>query len=84
MMPSLPFVSGVEGTGTVEDANEIHFKKGSRVAFLDVIGSAIYAEYVVLDAQKLTVLDNREDLLQAANALEIYPLDVIAFEGAFF
>lgn len=66
MMPSLPFVPGVEGTGIIEDANGTHLSKGDKVAFLGVIGSAVYAEYAVVNAQKLIVLDNEVDLLQAA------------------
>ncbi|KXX67344.1 quinone oxidoreductase [Flammeovirga sp. SJP92] len=66
MMPELPFIPGVEGTGIIEDANGTAFKKGSKVAFLGVIGSAVYAEYTLVDADKLVVLDDQADLIKSA------------------
>lgn len=66
MMPELPFIPGVEGTGIVEDANGTEIKKGSKVAFLGVIGSSVYAEYALVDADKLVVLNDTTDLLKAA------------------
>ncbi|TKG93979.1 zinc-binding alcohol dehydrogenase family protein [Puteibacter caeruleilacunae] len=66
MMPELPFIPGVEGSGIVEDANGTHLKKGDKVAFLGVIGSAVYAEYALVDASKLVVLSEHADLIQAA------------------
>lgn len=66
MMPMLPFIPGVEGSGTIEDPNGTHLSKGDKVAFLGVIGSAVYAEYALVDADKLVVLNKEADLLKAA------------------
>jgi len=66
MMPELPFIPGVEGSGTIEDANNTNLKNGDKVAFLGVIGSSVYAEYAVVDADKLVVLNDDTDLLKAA------------------
>ena len=33
MMPQLPFISGVEGSGTVVDSNGTHLENGQKVAF---------------------------------------------------
>ncbi|WP_272149702.1 quinone oxidoreductase family protein [Tenacibaculum aiptasiae] len=66
MMPELPFIPGVEGTGIIEDANNTDLKKGSKVAFLGVIGSSVYAEYALVDVDKLIVLNDNADLLKAA------------------
>lgn len=66
MMPELPFIPGVEGSGVIEDANGTELKEGSKVAFLGVIGSSVYAEYAVVDADKLVVLNDDADLLEAA------------------
>ena len=66
MMPQLPFIPGVEGSGIIEDANGTHLNKGDKVAFLGVIGSSVYAEYALVDANKLVVLDDSTDLLAAA------------------
>ncbi|WP_196887729.1 zinc-binding alcohol dehydrogenase family protein [Aureivirga sp. CE67] len=66
MMPDLPFIPGVEGAGIIEDANDTKLKKGDKVAFLGVIGSSVYAEFAVVDADKLVVLDPNADLLKAA------------------
>ncbi len=66
MMPQLPFIPGVEGTGIIEDSNGSNLQKGAKVAFLGVIGSSVYAEYAAVDADKLIVLDNDVDLLKAA------------------
>ncbi|PXY01988.1 quinone oxidoreductase [Marinifilum breve] len=66
MMPELPFIPGVEGTGVIEDANGTHLNKGDKVAFLGVIGSSVYAEYALVDANKLVVLNNDANLQEAA------------------
>ncbi|WP_044200860.1 zinc-binding dehydrogenase [Flammeovirga sp. OC4] len=66
MMPNLPFIPGVEGAGIIEDANNTGLEKGSKVAFLGVIGSSVYAEYALVDADKLVVLNDDIDLLKAA------------------
>ncbi|MCT4588781.1 MAG: zinc-binding alcohol dehydrogenase family protein [Carboxylicivirga sp.] len=66
MMPELPFVPGVEGTGVIEDANCTHLNKGDKVAFLGVIGSSAYAEYALVDADKLVVLSKDANLQEAA------------------
>lgn len=66
MMPSLPFIPGVEGAGIIEDGNGTGLEKGQKVAFLGVIGSSVYAEYVVIDAKKLVLLNQGIDLLEAA------------------
>lgn len=66
MMPELPFTPGVEGTGVIEDPNGTNLRKGDKVAFLGVIGSAVYAEYALVDADKLVVLSETADLLKAA------------------
>ncbi|WP_281612692.1 zinc-binding alcohol dehydrogenase family protein [Flammeovirga sp. SubArs3] len=66
MMPELPFIPGVEGTGIVEDPNGTHLNKGDKVAFLGVIGSSVYAEYALVDAHKLVVLDKEANLQEAA------------------
>lgn len=66
MMPELPFTLGVEGSGTVEDANGTDLNKGDKVAFLGVIGSATYADYALVDADKLVVLSEETDLQAAA------------------
>ncbi|NOU58294.1 quinone oxidoreductase family protein [Marinifilum caeruleilacunae] len=66
MMPELPFIPGVEGTGIIEDANGTHLQKGDKVAFLGVIGSSVYAEYALVDANKLVVLNEDANLQEAA------------------
>lgn len=66
MMPELPFIPGVEGTGVIEDANGTHLQKGDKVAFLGVIGSSAYAEYALVDANKLVVLSKDANLQEAA------------------
>lgn len=66
MMPELPFIPGVEGTGIIEDANSTHLKKGDKVAFLGIIGSSVYAEYALVDANKLVVLSEQANLEEAA------------------
>ncbi|WP_408039468.1 quinone oxidoreductase family protein [Tenacibaculum amylolyticum] len=66
MMPELPFIPGVEGSGVIADANGTDLKEGSKVAFLGVIGSSAYAEYALVDADKLVVLEDTTDLLEAA------------------
>ncbi|KZN43970.1 hypothetical protein [Pseudoalteromonas luteoviolacea] len=65
MMPELPFVSGEEDSGTVSDKNGSALKKGQRVAYLGPIGSSMYAQYTVVDADKLIVLDDEANLLEA-------------------
>jgi len=66
MMPALPFISGVEGSGVITDANNTSLAQGTKVAFLGPIGAATYAEYTVVDADKLTVLPDSVDLMEAA------------------
>ncbi|WP_430814781.1 quinone oxidoreductase family protein [Carboxylicivirga sp. RSCT41] len=66
MMPELPFIPGVEGTGIIKDANGTHLNKGDKVAFLGVIGSSAYAEYALVDAGKLVVLSKEANLQEAA------------------
>lgn len=66
MMPELPFIPGVEGSGVVVDANGTNLKNGDKVAFLGIIGSSVYAEYAVVDADKLIVLDENVDMSEVA------------------
>ena len=65
MMPDLPYISGVEGSGIVVDANGSELIEGQKVAFLGTIGAAMYAEYTVVDSDKLIVLDDNADLVEA-------------------
>ena len=65
MMPELPFISGVEGSGVVVDGNGTALKEGQNVAFLGPIGAATYAEYTAVDADKLTLLSDNINLLEA-------------------
>ncbi|WCE32282.1 quinone oxidoreductase family protein [Vibrio sp. SCSIO 43137] len=65
MMPELPFISGVEGSGIVADANGTELKQGQKVAFLGPIGASTYAEYTAVDADKLILLPETADVLQA-------------------
>lgn len=65
MMPELPFVSGVEGSGTVVDGNGTGLNGGQKVAYLGPIGASMYAEYTVVDADKLIPLADDADLIQA-------------------
>lgn len=67
MMPELPFIFGVEGSGVVADANNSHFKKGQKVAYLGPIGASMYAEYTAIDANKLIALPDSIDLLEAGS-----------------
>lgn len=67
MMPQLPFISGVEGSGIVVDSNGSDLKVGTKVAYLGPIGAAMYAQYTAIDADKLIVLDDAADLHQAAS-----------------
>ncbi|KZN52336.1 quinone oxidoreductase [Pseudoalteromonas luteoviolacea CPMOR-2] len=66
MVPDLPFISGVEGSGTVIDANGSGLKLGQKVAFLGAIGAATYAQYTAVDADKLIILSDEADLTEAA------------------
>ena len=66
MMPALPFVPGVEGSGVVVDGNGSELATGQPVAFLGTIGVSAYAEYVAVDADKLIVLPAGIDLCAAA------------------
>ncbi|MBC7003177.1 zinc-binding dehydrogenase [Photobacterium sp. BZF1] len=66
MMPELPFVPGVEGSGVIEDSNHTSLKEGAKVAFLGPIGASTYAEYTAVDADKLVVLPDSIDLNEAA------------------
>lgn len=65
MMPELPFISGVEGSGIVVDANNTELKEGQKVAYLGPIGASMYADYTAIDANKLIVLDDRVDVHEA-------------------
>ncbi|KAB0285569.1 zinc-binding dehydrogenase [Vibrio fortis] len=65
MMPELPFISGVEGSGIVVDANNTELKKGQKVAYLGPIGASMYADYTAIDADKLIVLDDSVDIHEA-------------------
>ncbi|MDG3085517.1 zinc-binding alcohol dehydrogenase family protein [Vibrio hannami] len=65
MMPDLPFIPGVEGSGIVVDSNDSDLKVGQKVAFLGSIGDSTYAEYVAVDADKLFLLSDSTDLLKA-------------------
>ena len=65
MMPELPFISGVEGSGIVVDANNTELKEGQKVAYLGPIGASMYADYTAIDANKLIVLDNSVDIHEA-------------------
>lgn len=65
MMPELPYISGVEGSGTVVDSNGTELKQGQKVAYLGPIGASMYAQYTAIEAEKLVVLDDQADLLQA-------------------
>ncbi len=65
MMPELPFISGVEGSGIVADANGTELKVGQKVAFLGPIGAATYAEYTAVDADKLILLSDDANVLEA-------------------
>lgn len=65
MMPDLPFISGVEGSGVVVNANGSNLSTGKKVAYLGPIGASIYAEYAVVDADKLIVLPDSVDVLEA-------------------
>lgn len=65
MMPELPFISGVEGSGIVVDSNGTELKQGQKVAYLGPIGASMYAEYTAIEEDKLIVLNDDADLLQA-------------------
>lgn len=65
MMPDLPFISGVEGSGIVADANGTELKVGQKVAFLGPIGAATYAEFTTVDADKLILLSDDANVLEA-------------------
>ena len=65
MMPELPFISGVEGSGIVVDANNTELKEGQKVAYLGPIGASMYADYTAIDADKLIVLGDSVDIHEA-------------------
>lgn len=65
MMPELPFIFGVEGSGIVIDTNDSKLKQGQKVAFFGPIGASTYAEYTAVDADKLFLLPESADLLEA-------------------
>lgn len=65
MMPELPFISGVEGSGIVAGSNGTELKVGQKVAFLGPIGASTYAQYTAVDADKLVLLSDEANLLQA-------------------
>lgn len=66
MMPPLPYTFGVEATGTVEDANGSEFSKGQKVGFLGSIDAKTYAEYTLVEADKLIPLSENIDLKAAS------------------
>ncbi|BDY04172.1 zinc-binding dehydrogenase [Ferrimonas sp. YFM] len=66
MMPELPIIPGVEGSGTIVDANNTELKPGQKVAFLGPIGASAYAEYAAVPADRLVTLSGDADLLEAA------------------
>ncbi|GAM60097.1 hypothetical protein JCM19232_430 [Vibrio ishigakensis] len=66
MMPELPYISGVEASGIIADANGTELKEGTKVAFLGPIGASTYAEFAAIDADKLIVLSESTDLNEAA------------------
>lgn len=66
MMPELPHVLGVEGSGVVADANGTELREGQNVAFLGPIGASTYAEFTAVEADKLVVLPESINLLEAA------------------
>lgn len=72
MMPELPYISGVEGSGIVADANGSGLTEGQKVAFIGPIGAATYAEYTAVDADKLFLLPESSDLLIAGSMTVAY------------
>lgn len=66
LMPELPIVSGVEASGVVVDSNNTELVEGTKVAFLGTIGSATYAEFTAVSADKLIVIPDSIDLQEAA------------------
>ncbi|MCG7587344.1 zinc-binding alcohol dehydrogenase family protein [Photobacterium sp. OFAV2-7] len=64
MMPDLPYISGVEGSGIVVESNGTALAKGQKVAFLGPIGSSTYAEYTAVNADKLIVLPDSANLME--------------------
>lgn len=67
MMPELPFISGVEASGVVVDANGCDLAVGQKVAYLGPIGASTYAQYAAIDASKLIVLPMTTDLVEAGS-----------------
>ena len=65
MMPELPFIPGVEGSGIIVDANNSNLSVGQRVAYLGPIGASMYAEYTAVEADKLVLIDDSVDLIEA-------------------
>lgn len=65
MMPELPFIPGVEGSGIVVDSNGSDLKVGQKVAFLGPIGASTYADYAPVDASTLFLLSDSTDLVKA-------------------
>lgn len=65
MMPKLPFISGVEGSGVVVNTNGTELREDQKVAYFGPIGASMYAQYTAIDAKKLIILDDNADLLQA-------------------
>ncbi|MGR5156379.1 quinone oxidoreductase family protein [Vibrio owensii] len=66
LMPELPIVCGVEASGVVVDSNNTELVEGTKVAFLGTIGSATYAEFTAVSADKLIVIPDSIDLQEAA------------------
>ena len=65
----LPFISGMEGAGTIDDisGNNFGLKKGDRVAYAMNIGS--YAEYAIVPAWKLVKVPDEIDMKTAASLM---------------
>ncbi|NLS12674.1 zinc-binding dehydrogenase [Vibrio sp. SM6] len=65
MMPSLPFIPGVEGSGVVYDPNDSGLVKGQPVAFIGIIGASTYAQYVAIDANRVVALPDAVNVVEA-------------------
>ncbi len=68
MMPSLPFIPGVECIGVVEQTGSQvdGFDQGDKVAYFGKIGSATYAESVVATATSLVKIPSSVNDVKAA------------------
>jgi len=65
MMPDLPYIPGVEGSGIVIESNGTDLVVGQKVAFLGPIGTSTYAEFTAVDAKKLIPISESTDILSA-------------------